>query len=124
MGRTWEETVEDFPSPVADRVYRALVREVQKERSLQGMRVVCEFLDEGQSGRIHAQLLPLPIRPAGLTASFLKAAGVEPLVGNKIAPRQTVGAIVGVRMAPAPQGEWTIVGFENIQKEHINEPDV
>jgi hypothetical protein len=123
MGRTWQEMVADFPEFRRNQVYRARIRRLTKSPKPKGMCVLLEYLDNDQGGRTHEVFLPLPIRPAGLTASLFNAAGVDLAVGKTVNPKAAVGAIVGVRGAPTETGEWTVAGFEKLGKEDGNESD-
>jgi hypothetical protein len=108
MGRTWQVMVMDYPEFRRNQVYRARIRRLTKSPKPRGMCVLLEYLDDDQAGRTHEVFLPLPIRPAGLTASLFTAAGVDLAVGKTVNPKDAIGAIVGVHIAPTEAGEWTV----------------
>lgn len=99
MPRRWLITVKDCPQLTFLHWYVVRVRRVAPAGSA-AMCVTLEHLAEDQAGRTHSVSLPLPVRPEGLTAEFLRTAGVEVAVGTKIDPTAAVGQMLSVRFQP------------------------
>jgi len=123
MARPWQEMVKDFPAFRRDQVYRVRIRRLNKSPKPKGISVLLEFLDHDQLGRALHVFLPLPIRPAGVTASLFAAAGMDPVVGKTIHPKDALGAVVGVRLTHSGTGAWTVVGFEKLKQENSDASD-
>ena len=122
MPKPWEEMVEEFPGLSEKERYRTLIKKVTRQRVPRAIVLTLEFLDEPQAGRELVQKLPLPLRPAGITASCFKAAGMSIQAGKKVNPKHLEGHSVAIRVARKTAAEWTIVSFESISKEDRNEP--
>jgi len=118
MPRAWEISVEPYPEIDISRDYLVLVLSVKKRKSPRGISVVLQHLDTDQADRKHSIILPLPIRPSGLTAEFFQASGVEVAVGGKLAPRDATGATIKARFLPVNTGEgYKAVAFGPVDEE-------
>ena len=120
MPQKWTLKIEGWPAlPVA--FYLMKVLGISKSKSPAGLQVELEHLDKSQAGRRHTVSLPLPCRPEGLTAAFLKAAGLDVSIGT-VTPADAVGAILKIRLEPAPDGKgYQAVAFEPVRKEPKDE---
>jgi hypothetical protein len=110
--RSFDLIVEDFPPRKADRSYRCAVLRVSKSKSPVGLLVVLEDRDADHLGQRTQVLLPVPVRPEGTTADFLRACGSEVAVGRSINPRSAVGVMVGVKFGPSSAGAMVPIAFE------------
>ena len=110
--RSFELVVEDFAPRKDERRYRCAVRRVTKSKSPVGLLVVLEDRDADHLGQRTEFLLPVPVRPAGTTADFLRACGLDVAVGKTVNPRSAVGANVRVQFKPSPAGTMEPVAFE------------
>lgn len=73
--------------------------------------VVLTHLAEDQAGRTVKLDLPLPVRPEGRTASFLRAAGLDVAVGNSLDPMDAKGAVVQARFDVGADGNGDVAEF-------------
>lgn len=112
MPRPWTEKMEDFAAYVPGVLYTLVVMEVEKLREISTMRVTLEHAEPEYAGRRHVLDLPLPIRPAGRTAEFLKACGINLAVGEVVHPKACVGRMIRTRFQAAEPGSWRLVAFE------------
>lgn len=87
--RKWTETVKPWPALAARHFYEAQVVNIRKTNKQ--IEVTVRLLQEPMLGRIVSFLLPLPIRPAGITADFLGACDIPVTSGAQIRPRETMG---------------------------------
>jgi hypothetical protein len=111
MPRKWIEAIHPYPPPNAREGYLLRVTGIDKCAEPPAIRVQLEFLQADQAGRTHIALLPLPIRPAGLTFTFIQACGLAAR-GNTVAPNDALGKTVRAHFAPAAEtADWQIVGF-------------
>ena len=118
MPRAWEIPVEPYPEIDVSHDYLVSVLSVKKSKSPRGISVVLQHLDADQADRKHSIVLPLPIRPSGLTAEFFQACGMEVAVGGKLSPKDTVGTTIKVRFLPAETGEgYKAVAFGPVDEE-------
>ncbi len=121
MPREWTEPVVSTGKPDPQRWYAMQVRQVDRNRDPKGVQLELDFLDYDQLGRVHRQVLPLPVQPEGLSGRFFQACGMNVQVGQSIAPRKALGAHLSVRFMCGPREEWLIAGFKS--KEMNNESD-
>lgn len=117
--KPWTVTVAAFMQLYEDMLYRLRVGGVCRNGA--GMEVTLVHLDADQAGRTHKVVLPLPVRPAGLTAEFFAACGFDASVGITITPGEAVNSIVGVRFKNVSGGEPKVAAFEPIHEESKNE---
>jgi hypothetical protein len=119
--RKWLETVRPWPALDSCASYPLRVTRVEKCADPPALRVELEFTLAEQAGRRHSVLLPLPIRPAGLTCDFLRACGLDAAPGKTVAPRDALGKAVLARFAPSQDaGPWQVVGFSAAPEEAPN----
>lgn len=104
MPRPWYENIREWPSLAPTKWYLARIIAVERARDQSAIRVTIEFLEQPQEGRRMDFALPLPVRPAGLTAEFFGAAGIEPSPRRRIRPRDGVGRSIRAQFDPA-QGQ-------------------
>jgi hypothetical protein len=109
--RKWLETVQDWPVLIAGHSYEMRITDVERSSDPPGMRVQLGFVSVDEAGRTHVALLPLPIRPAGLSADFFRAAGVDVIAGGTVTPKAVVGTVVQAQFAQGEDGQWQIVRF-------------
>ncbi len=88
--------VVDYPNFSMDLDYPVRVTRVRVNRKSQAMRVKIEHLYGEQDGRTQEVILPLPVRPSGKTASFMRACGVDVATGGEIDPNDALGKLVMV----------------------------
>jgi len=112
MARQWTIRSVDHPNLRPSRPYRVRVVDVARGKGRSGIRIKLTHVDGEQDGRTHEILLPLPFRPAGLTASFFEACGFEVGVGTEIAPKDTMGRTLLATFAPNETGAWQVVAFQ------------
>ena len=74
------------------------------------------YLDSDQEGRELRVVLPLPPRPEGLTATYFRACGMAVAIGAQLLPRQTIGAVVAVRILSRPGEDASVVAFEAVKE--------
>jgi hypothetical protein len=111
MPRKWIETIHPYPPPTARQGYLLRVTGIDKCDEPPAIRVRLEFLHADQAGRTHIALLPLPIRPAGLTFEFIHACGLAAR-GNTVAPKDALSKTIRAQFTPATEKTgWQIVGF-------------
>lgn len=91
-----------YPELVSNQPYLVRVQEIGAQMKKQMLLVRLVYLDREQDGRCQDIELPLPIRPAGRTAAFLRAAGVDVTVDVDIDPRSAIGRVMRARFQ-APQ---------------------
>jgi hypothetical protein len=101
MPRKWLETVHPWPPLRPGTWYALRVTGIEKCADPPSLRVHLDFFDADQAGRSHTAVLLLPVRPAGLTAAFFQACGMETSPGNALAPHEAVGWAVRVQFGPA-----------------------
>jgi len=111
MPKKWCITVEPFPDYSEGRAYSMKVAKVSRSRSPKGMRVVLEHLEQDQLGRQHEAILPLPVRPSGQVADFMRATGTEVTANRELSPSDAEGAAIKVLFSKAADG-WDIASFE------------
>ena len=113
MSRPWVLRVADWPALQAAVLYLLRVVSVDKSTVPSAVRVELEFVEEEQAGRTYVALLPLPLRSAGLTADFFRAAGVDTITaGGTVMPKVVVGKVVRAGFGHTDEdGEWQIVRF-------------
>lgn len=112
MPRAWELLVEPHPTIDTGRDYLMLVLSIKKNKGSQGIAVVVEHLDGDQAGRKHSIVLPLPIRPSGITAEFFKACYMEPIVGRALLPKEVIGRTIKARfMREEEDGTYNVRAF-------------
>jgi hypothetical protein len=104
MPRPWELTVEDFPPRKPGCWYNAKVCSLQKSESPAGLQVTLEDLDPEQLGRQTSIVLPLPLRPSGITRDFFVACGQDVSLEKRINPKTVLGAVLAVRFGLGPAG--------------------
>lgn len=113
--RKWIESVEEYPALQPERWYRLRVVSIEKDRTRRAILIDLEHLGGDQAGRRHSgAALGLPVRPAGLTADFFRAAcGQDAVaVGKAIAPKDALDAILLARFAASPDHkDWQPVAF-------------
>jgi hypothetical protein len=117
MPRPWYENIREWPSLAPTKWYLVRIIVVERVKDSSAIRVTIEFLEQPQEGRRMDFALPLPVRPAGLTAEFFSAAGIGPSPRRRIRPRDGVGRSIRtqfgtaqnqpVAFKPAPEGETT-----------------
>jgi hypothetical protein len=112
MPRVWRERVREWPAFQAGVWYLLRVVSVEKSVDRPGVCVEFEFVDCDQAARIHAMVLLLPVRPAGLAADFFRAAGIDVIAGGTITPNAAVGKTVRAQFAKvASDGAEQVVRF-------------
>ena len=123
MPRAWEVIVEPYPEMDAERDYLVSVLAIKKSKAPRGISVVLEHVDGEQVGRKHSIILPLPIRPDGITGDFFRACGMAVAVGGRLTPRDAIGVAVNARFIHAdPEEDCRVVAFSPaVKKETINE---
>ena len=119
MPRTWELSVEDFSPRKPGRAYRAKVLNVMKNGTPPGLLILLQDLEQDQLSRQTQVVLPVPVRPAGTTADFMRACGLNVAVGKSINPRSAVGAIIRVRFGPSSEGNMVPIAFESEVPEEL-----
>lgn len=118
MTRPRTLTVEPYPDPAVDRNLSARVASAEANLKSQELRVRLELLSKEQEGRIQELSLPLPVRPAGRTASFVRACGIDVRVGAEIKPGDLVGKIILVRFGSETEDlKSEVVSFGQSTKE-------
>lgn len=114
--KPWVLRVSVVPALRAAVLY--LLRVVSIERSVEpfAVRVEFEFMEEAQAGRTHVALLPLPVRPVGVTADYFRAVGIDVTAGGTVRPNTTRNKLLRAEFARAPgNGEWQIVRFASAE---------
>ena len=107
--RKWLEMVKDWPTISTNFDYHVQV--VSVRRKGKQIEVSFKFLGSDQFGRQMSEVLELPIRPAGVTASFFAACGQDVQAGKSLSPRDCLGQTVAVRFGK--QNEiWRVINFE------------
>jgi hypothetical protein len=96
MPRAFQIVIEPWP-PYRDEFYHCRVNDIKKSKSPPGLQVTIEQLHPDYRGRQHQFVLPLPCRPDGFSAGFLKACGYSTVVGTEITPKECIGREVLVR---------------------------
>ena len=112
MPRKRYEVVAGYPAYRAGKLSSLRVNRIEKGADGRGFHVELEHLDTEQLGRIVQAELPLPILPAGLTASFFCAGKFDTSVGAKIPWEDAVGRVLMGEFAPNPDGDGHIAGFQ------------
>lgn len=114
MPRQWTETIADWPKLNGHETYPCLIISIERLTDPSRMRATLQHADNKQQGRTHVVDLPLPIRPDGLTASLIKAAGHEVAVGTKVKPMELTGKSVGVRFRRTDTSNCVPYMFDSI----------
>ncbi len=113
--RTWTEIVKPYPRLIAGKYYKVRVKNIRKIAKPRRLVIDLEFMDAPQQGRRLELFLALPIRPDSLAASFFKACHMTVMPEAKIAPRNTVNALIAVSFEAADDGrDFQPVGFQTI----------
>ena len=121
MPRAWELLVEPYPAIDEHRDHLVSVLSIKKNKGSHGITVDMEHLDGEQTGRKHSIVLPLPIRPAGITAEFFKACCMEPTVGKALLPKDAIGIEITARFLPSDQGgHYKVVSFHQAKIQEIH----
>ena len=90
--RPFELTVEDYPPLDPKRWYPLGVRNISRAvGKASEFGVELAHLDPEQAGRVHREVLVLPVRPGNLAAEFFRCLGFAIDVGQIIRPREAVG---------------------------------
>ncbi len=110
--------VESHPPIVPGRRYTALVAELRVRLKQKELYAFFELLGKEQDGRIEQVVLPLPARPSGRTARFLRACGVALHAGSEIDPQEVLGRKLVVRFeTDGDGGNGRTASFERARKE-------
>jgi len=89
--RPFEITVEDYPPLDPKRWYLLGVRNISRAAGKAAeFDVELAHLDFEQAGRVHREVLVLPVRPGNLVAEFFRCLGFAIDVGQIIRPREAV----------------------------------
>lgn len=115
MARKATIKVADFPELKEEVMYRVVAFHIEKKRS--SLVVQLRNLDPQQEDREHRVELPLPPRPTGRTAQFLKACGQEVKVGAEVVLDDLVGKTLHVTFARECE-DMKVASFSAIRKEH------
>jgi len=113
MPKLFSLTVEDYPGLRKDAWYRLRVISVKKNRVPAGLQVELEHIDESQAGRKHVITFPLPLRPGGPTAEFLRACGFDLAVGTEVQPQEAVGKTVLATFGETNDGPWEVTAWNS-----------
>ena len=103
--------VEPWPAYDRETDYPLSVLSVKWGADGKSLVVKLVHLAEPQLGRSVELILSLPVRPEGLAASFLRAAGKEVVVNGELDPTEARGAIVLARFGMKPDGGGDPVEF-------------
>lgn len=118
MPRPWIEKVEDHPPLRPNTHYLVRVADVRKHRNPPGIGVKLEHLGADQAWRTHDLVLPVPVRPAGITTDFFAACSFRVAVDQEIQPRHAVGHVLQARFAHDPDtGDYLVIEFRPAKKE-------
>ena len=115
--RKWTETVHNWPPIKQDYFYKLKVTSIQKSRKT--IRLQLEFLDRQMAGRTLTVSLPLPVRPAGVTADFFCACGMPVTIGSEILPRSTINCVIRACFVRADEG-YQLGSIKPVRKEYKN----
>jgi len=97
MPRKWIIEVEPWPALDPERWYTVQVQSIHRIKKPAGLGTTLLYLDDEQSGRTQEVVLPLPVRPEGLTAQFFIACDMEVVSGQCIEPLKVLGCVVQAR---------------------------
>jgi hypothetical protein len=120
MARQVTVKVEDYPLVTVGQTCPGLVSGIEKKSKPPRLRVQFRNLHPKQDGRMHEVMLPLPLRPGGITADFFRAVGQELDVGRTIPVRSAVGTVVRMKFGSSADGQVEVVSFEPPAKENRN----
>lgn len=114
--------VEEYPPFRRDHEYLVQVHRVRASGKTQQLRVTLVHRDHEQDGREQELELPLPIRPAGRTAQFFRACGVDVCAGAEVDPVAVRGSFIHVRFEQTELNGQLVPSFRPVVKEHEDGP--
>ena len=118
-------TIEAWPNPKKDKLYKGIVRKLDINKKAKRVRVTIENIDPTQLGRIHEKTLLLPAHPGDRTSRFLTACGIDAdTIGKKIGPEDVAGVTVGMRFGAVAQDGSQEVSFERIKDSQNEQPEI
>ena len=120
MARQVTVKVEEYPPVRAGQICPGIVCDIEKKAKPKQLLVKLRNLHPRQDGRVHEVSLPLPVRPGGITADFMRAAGQNVGIGRTIPLRDTVGKAVRIKFGPSSDGRVEVVSFQPPAKENRN----
>jgi len=111
MPRKFKLKVIERPRPTPECYY--LVRIIKAEKTM----VTLEHLDQEQKGRTVKWVMDQPVYPDSLTAEYFRACGIENItIGQNLIPEDTIGAVIIVKYAIAPDGNPYPISFNPHQE--------
>jgi len=118
MARQVTVKVEEYPRVRAGQICPGVVCDIEKKPKPKRLLVKLRNLHPRQDGRVHEVVLPLPLRPGGITAEFFRAVGQNVEIGRTIPLRDAVGKAVRIKFGPSSDGHVEVVSFESPAKEN------
>ena len=103
-------------------MYLVYVRKIKIDGKAEVVIVTLEHLGGDQEGRTQEVELPLPVHPAGRTASFFQACGMEVALDAELVAEDAVGKVVAVEFGPLHgYNEWQPIRFGPPDQETTDE---
>ena len=105
MPRKSELVAESYAELAPSRGYPVRVLRVEVRRKQGEIHATFTHCSQEQEGRQQTCVLPARLLPNNLTTQFLRAAGLDVTVGEKVCPSDAVGTVVLVAFSPSAAGK-------------------